>query len=110
MIQGVGFMHIAFRWINCLLIREFELSISVRLWDTLLAEGVGIHHCDEEYLHQLTVILILQPGGFENFHVYVCAALLTTWSNEVNATNVIVRDMQFLHCICHSLDQGGVYI
>jgi len=52
---GVQFMQFAFRWMNCLLLREFDLKCIIRLWDTYLSEG---------------------EGGFETFHVYVCAAFL----------------------------------
>ena len=40
---------------NCLLLRELSMRATIRLWDTYIAEEVG---------------------GFESFHVYVCAALL----------------------------------
>lgn len=64
---GVEFMQFAFRWMNCLLLREFDLRSVVRLWDTYLSEG---------------------DGGFERFHVYVCAAFLCQFS-------VQLREMQF---------------
>lgn len=60
--EHVDFNQFAFRWMNCLLVRELELNSIVRLWDTYLAE-------DRE--------------GFDSFHVYVCAALLVTWSGEL---------------------------
>jgi len=58
----VKFVQFAFRWMNCLLVREMKLRSIVRLWDTYLAEG---------------------SGGFDSFHVYVCCALLVTWSQEL---------------------------
>ena len=61
---GVKFMQFAFRWMNCLLLREFELKRVIRLWDTYLSEG---------------------DGGFESFHVYVCAAFLCQFSDELKA-------------------------
>lgn len=60
--EGVTITHVAFRWINCLLIREFSLAMIIRLWDTYLAEG---------------------DNGFRLFHVYVCAAFLTRWSAQL---------------------------
>ena len=51
--QGVDYNAFAFRWLNCLLVREFPLQSCLRLWDTLLAEG-----------------------EFSRFHVCLCAALL----------------------------------
>lgn len=56
--EGLQYMQFAFRWMNCLLLRELPLRVIVRLWDTYLSE---------------------ERGGFENFHVYVCAVLLKTF-------------------------------
>jgi hypothetical protein len=60
--MGIEFMQFAFKWMNCLLLREFNLGCVIRLWDTYLSEG---------------------DGGFEDFHVYVCAAFLCQFSAEV---------------------------
>ena len=62
--QGINFLQFAFRWMNCLLLRELPLDTVVRLWDTLLAED---------------------SNGFDTFHVYVCSALLAMFSDEVSA-------------------------
>jgi TBC1 domain family member 2 len=51
---------------NCLLIREFHLRCVFRLWDTYLSE----------------------TDGFEDFHVYVCAAFMCQFSGEL-------REMDF---------------
>ena len=59
---GIEFMQFAFKWMNCLLLREFQLPCVMRLWDTYLSEG---------------------DGGFEDFHVYVCASFLVHFSNEL---------------------------
>lgn len=64
--EGMQFLQFAFRWMNCLLLREFSLKAIVRLWDTYLS----------------------QDNGFEVFHVYVCASFLLTWSAKL-------RDMEF---------------
>ncbi|CAM9502600.1 unnamed protein product [Chrysoparadoxa australica] len=56
---GLYYSQFAFRWMNCLLMRELPLSAILRAWDTYLAE----------------------PDGFESFHVYVCAALLLKFSS-----------------------------
>ena len=60
--SGVNFMQFAFRWMNCLLLREMRVELVVRLWDTYVSEP---------------------SGGFDHFHVYVCAALLVTWSEKL---------------------------
>ena len=54
-------MHMVFRWMNCLLLRELPHRLVLRLWDALL--------CEED--------------GFESFHVYVCATLLVGFSDEL---------------------------
>jgi TBC1 domain family member 2 len=35
-VQGVEFMQFAFRWMNCLLMREISVKNTVRMWDTYL--------------------------------------------------------------------------
>lgn len=59
--QAVDFLQFAFRWVNCLLIRELPFHISIRLWDTYLSEG----------------------SRFGEFVVYVCAAFLLHWSKTL---------------------------
>ena len=34
--QGVKFMQFAFRWMNCLLMREISVKNTVKMWDTYL--------------------------------------------------------------------------
>jgi hypothetical protein len=62
--QGVLLIQFAFRWMNCLLIRELPLPCVIRLYDTYLA-------C--EHLH------------FADLHVYVCCVLLTMYRVELLA-------------------------
>lgn len=62
--EGVQFIQFAFRWMNCLLLREFPLPIIQRLWDSYLAEGGA--------------------EGFKTFHPYVCAAFLLKWRKELS--------------------------
>lgn len=61
---GIEFMQFAFKWMNCLLLREFNLRCVMRLWDTYISEG---------------------DGGFEDFHVYVCAAFLCQFSVQLQS-------------------------
>ena len=60
--ENITFMQFAFRWMNCLLMRELELNCIVRLWDTYLSES---------------------SRGFDDFHVYVCASFLTKFSSKL---------------------------
>ncbi|ETM41045.1 hypothetical protein, variant 1 [Phytophthora nicotianae] len=59
--ENVQFVQFAFRWMNCLLMRELPLDGIVRIWDTYLCED----------------------SGFESFHVYVCAAILMTFGEKL---------------------------
>ena len=34
--QNVEFMQFAFRWMNCLLMREISVQNTIRMWDTYL--------------------------------------------------------------------------
>jgi len=63
---GIEFMQFAFKWMNCLLVREFSIQNTIRLWDTYLSEEDS-------------------NSGFENFHVYVCAAFLCQYSNDLQS-------------------------
>lgn len=61
----IPFIQFAFRWMNCLLIRELPLSLVIRTWDTYLAE----------------------VESFGIFHVYVCAAFLQRYSDDLRYSN-----------------------
>jgi len=61
--QELQFMQFAFRWINCLLMREIPLPLTFRMWDSYLCED--------------------NNDGFKNLHVYVCAAFLTRFSPQL---------------------------
>jgi len=55
------FIVYGIRWMNCLLMRELPLQLIIRIWDTYLSE--------------------LETFG--TFHVYVCAAFLAKFSDEL---------------------------
>eukprot|EP01091_Cochliopodium_minus_P015828 TRINITY_DN572_c0_g1_i1.p1 TRINITY_DN572_c0_g1~~TRINITY_DN572_c0_g1_i1.p1 ORF type:complete len:484 (+),score=108.88 TRINITY_DN572_c0_g1_i1:31-1482(+) len=59
--ENVLFIQFTFRWMNCLLMREFPLHLIVRMWDTYLSES----------------------DRFANFHIYVCVAFLVHWSEQL---------------------------
>ncbi len=67
--MDLKFMQFAFRWMNCLLLRELPLEIVLRLWDTCLSE----------------------PQGFDDFHVYVCTAMLLRFSKTLRELDSLVR-------------------
>ena len=62
--ENVQFLHFAFRWMTCLLMRELRLPLILRLWDSYLA--------DESL-----------AGGFREMHIYVCAALVMRFKEDI---------------------------
>eukprot|EP00357_Protocruzia_adherens_P018262 CAMPEP_0114990718 /NCGR_PEP_ID=MMETSP0216-20121206/10962_1 /TAXON_ID=223996 /ORGANISM="Protocruzia adherens, Strain Boccale" /LENGTH=408 /DNA_ID=CAMNT_0002353945 /DNA_START=27 /DNA_END=1253 /DNA_ORIENTATION=+ len=59
--NSLQFLQFAFRWINCFLMREISLRLTLRLWDTYISE----------------------TEGFAVFHRYVCVALITRFKKEL---------------------------
>ncbi|EJT97395.1 RabGAP/TBC [Dacryopinax primogenitus] len=59
--EGVEYMQFAFRWMNCLLMRELSVENTIRMWDTYM---VG-------------------SQAFSQFHLFVCTAFLLTWSRQL---------------------------
>ena len=64
--ENVPFMHFAYRWMNCLLMRELSLSLVIRLWDTYISEASNP-----------------TGNGYSDYHVYVCAAFLMSFATEL---------------------------
>ncbi|KAK9387860.1 rab-GTPase-TBC domain-containing protein [Lipomyces mesembrius] len=67
--ENVEFIQFSFRWMNCLLMREFSVKNTIRMWDTYMAEG---------------------STGFSEFHLYVCAAFLVKWSSQIQTMDLRV--------------------
>ncbi|KAI2142088.1 GTPase-activating protein [Ophidiomyces ophidiicola] len=72
--EGIEFMQFSFRWMNCLLMREISIKSTIRMWDTYMAE----------------------EQGFSRFHLYVCAAFLVKWSDQLLRMDFQVRFFRFL--------------
>lgn len=71
-------MHqFSFPWMNCLLVRAFPMHLSVRIWDSYLAET--------------------EP--YSILHVYVCAAFLCTFSAELRSFREFEQILLFLQNI-----------
>ncbi|EMD37568.1 hypothetical protein CERSUDRAFT_154278 [Gelatoporia subvermispora B] len=79
--ENVEFMQFAFRWMNCLLMREISIQNTIRMWDTYLAEG---------------------PDAFSQFHLYVCSAFLVRWSKKLQG-----MDFQGIIMFLQSLPTQG---
>lgn len=67
--EGIEFIQFSFRWMNCLLMREVHVRNTIRMWDTYMAE----------------------EQGFSEFHLYVCAAFLVKWSDQLVKKDFQVR-------------------
>ncbi|KAA8892804.1 rab-GTPase-TBC domain-containing protein [Sphaerosporella brunnea] len=75
--NGVEFIQFSFRWMNCMLMRELSLKNTIRMWDTYMAEG---------------------QSGFSEFHLYVCAAFLVKWSDQLQKMD-FQETMMFLQSL-----------
>ncbi|KCV71372.1 hypothetical protein, variant [Fonticula alba] len=62
--EGIAFIQFAFRWMNCLLMREMCLGNTIRMWDTYIAEGID---------------------ACVTFHLYVCAAFLMRFEQQIKS-------------------------
>lgn len=82
--QGLSFIQFAFRWMNCLLMRELSLDLIYRVWDTYLAE-IGGTDDTNAFGMAYQVGAASQSEGFAVLHVYMCVALLVRWSAELQA-------------------------
>ncbi|BES91534.1 TBC [Nesidiocoris tenuis] len=75
--NGVEYLQFSFRWMNNLLTRELPLRCLIRLWDTYLAE----------------------LDSFASFQLYVCAAFLLHWKQEL----LLEKDFQGLMLMLQNL-------
>ncbi|XWS09389.1 hypothetical protein CRYUN_Cryun40dG0080900 [Craigia yunnanensis] len=78
--QGLEFLQFAFRWFNCLLIREIPFHLVTRLWDTYLAEG----------------------DALPDFLVYIFASFLLTWSDKIQKLDFQELVMFLQHLPTHN--------
>lgn len=94
--QEVQFIQFAFRWINCLLLRELSLPLIVRCqFSEILLFYLCFVHVTFFLLGLHVLIAVVWDtyfceggtSGFQNFHVYVCAALLVHWSPQLQNMN-----------------------
>ena len=70
----IDYVQFCFRWMNCFLIREFPVKLILRLWDAYFSE----------------------EKGFSDFHLYVCACLLLTFSEKLKAMTEFQELIVFL--------------
>jgi hypothetical protein len=80
--ENVEFMQFAFRWMNCLLMREISVQNTIRMWDTYLV-------CFVLFFQKLSLEIYSflsqseGPDAFSQFHLYVCSAFLVKWSEKL---------------------------
>ncbi len=90
--QGVEFMQFAFRWMNCLLMREMSVKCTIRMWDTYLVSRAKNNYRAKGIIAR--TILTPQAEGtdaFSQFHLYVCSALLVKYSERLREMDFQVR-------------------
>lgn len=110
--ENVQFIQFSFRWMNCLLMREFQMSAVIRMWDTYLSETslettssstdlVPPHTPTEQIKATFQTptkdfsspgsssvlggeeITKMRQSSLNEFHVFVCAAFLIKWSDRL---------------------------
>lgn len=79
--EGVEFMQFSFRWMNCLLMREMSIKNTIRMWDTYM---VCLFNSLLVYIQEDDInIPQAEEQGFSRFHLYVCAAFLVKWTDQL---------------------------
>jgi hypothetical protein len=73
--QNVEFMQFAFRWMNCLLMREISVQNTIRMWDTYLVRTTD-HHISPCYHRLSTHGRRKAQTHFRNF---ICTCVLHFW-------------------------------
>lgn len=63
--KEIDYVTFCFRWMNCFLMREFPIGLIIRMWDTYFSEEKN------------------EQNGFRDFHFYVCASLLLSFSGKL---------------------------
>ena len=90
--QNVEFMQFAFRWMNCLLMREISVQNTIRMWDTyLVCCNINVQ------IMRLTSLQAEGPDAFSQFHLYVCVAFLVKWSDKLRQMDFqVISDFPML--------------
>jgi len=70
---NVQFVQFAFRWMNCLLMRELPIKATIRLLDTYISED-----------------------NFASLHVYTCSSFLKFWSNIIQKKQDFTQFILFM--------------
>lgn len=94
--QNVEFMQFAFRWMNCLLMREISVQNTIRMWDTYLVRSCALLTARIPVSHLLCYLKAEGPDAFSQFHLYVCSAFLVRWSEKLRQMDFQVRFSFFL--------------
>lgn len=79
--NGCDFLQFSFRWMNCLLAREFPMACVIRLWDTYIAEIAAA---------------AVGTTDFTQFHTYMCAVFLIFYAPSIKKTENFQDLMIFL--------------
>ena len=83
----IDYVQFCFRWMNCFLMREFEIELIIRLWDTYFSED----------------------NGFSEFHLYVCSSLLLNFSEKLKKMTEFQQMIIFLQKLpTDNWDEGNI--
>ena len=63
--EGIDFYHMYFKWVTCLLLRQFSVKIGLRLFDTYLAD----------------------ENNYFGFSLYILAAIILKFSKKFKKMN-----------------------
>lgn len=130
--ESVEFFQFAFRWMNCLLMREFPMRVVLRMFDTYIAESSSLINTqvdddDDARLKKNSLVTINDTADelseeFSNlsttnnstaqklndFHVYVCYAFLEKWATTLQSMDFTGIIMFLQSCPTTSWDERDI--
>ncbi|CAE6444331.1 unnamed protein product [Rhizoctonia solani] len=87
--QGVEFMQFAFRWMNCLLMRELSVKNTIRMWDTYLMVSVlALVSLAISAMPAMGVSIQLQTPKTKNFTYEVVPGYFVQTNADTNPSTV----------------------
>lgn len=99
----IEFVQFAFRWINCLLVRELKMGLIIRAWDTYLCEDGDLIISNSPPSTTVSgnsskdsASSNISQSSFSTFHTFVCVALLLRFAPHIKAIHDFSDAMLFL--------------
>lgn len=130
--ENVEFFQFAFRWMNCLLMREFPMRVVLRMFDTYIAESSSLINTqvdDEDDFRGKKNSLVSMDDATDDlseefstlstsnnstaqklidFHVYVCYAFLEKWATTLQSMDFTGIIMFLQSCPTTSWDERDI--